>query len=175
MKTTKLQNLVLASMFAALCFVATYFTKVPSIHGYIHLGDCVVLLSGFILGPIYGGLSAGIGSMLSDLLAGCPSYIPGTFFIKALAAAISGLLLNLFLRKIHSEKGRIMFTAISGIVGAIIIVLGYLLYEGIVLHYGAGALSSVFGNIMQSGAGVIISTILYPVVVKISPRKFSMN
>ena len=49
---TKTQKIVMASLLAALCCVATMIIKIPSpLKGYLNLGDCVVLLSGWILSP----------------------------------------------------------------------------------------------------------------------------
>jgi len=86
----KTKKIVLASMLAALVFIATIIIRIPmpSI-GYINLGDCFVLLCGWILGPIYGGLAAGLGSAIADLSAGYVSYAPVTFVIKGLMAVVA--------------------------------------------------------------------------------------
>lgn len=61
------RKIVIASMLAALTCVATMIIKIPSpLKGYLNLGDCVVLGCGWVLSPIYGFLSAGIGSALAD-------------------------------------------------------------------------------------------------------------
>ena len=77
-----------AALFAALTCVMTMIVKipVPATGGYVNLGDCVVLLAGWVLGPMYGGAAAGLGSMLADLVSGYPLYAPGTFVIKACMA-----------------------------------------------------------------------------------------
>ena len=76
-KNMKTKKLIFAALFAALTCVATMIIKVPTpTMGYIHPGDSIVLLSGFLLGPLYGGLAAGIGSMFSDLFGGYFSYAP---------------------------------------------------------------------------------------------------
>ena len=93
MSDTKIRKLVLAALFAALCTIMTLVIQVPSpMQGYVNLGDCAVLLSAWVLGPLYGGAAAGVGSMLADLLSGYAHYAPGTFAIwlgKGLAAAAS--------------------------------------------------------------------------------------
>lgn len=67
--------------------------RIPSpMNGYVNLGDCFVLLSGWLLGPWYGGAAAGIGSMLTDLLSGYGYYAPGTFVIKGLDALVAALI-----------------------------------------------------------------------------------
>ena len=83
MSDKKVQKLVVSALMAALTYVATMVVQIPSpMNGYVNLGDCFVLLSGWLLGPWYGGAAAGIGSMLTDLLYGYGYYAPGTFVIK---------------------------------------------------------------------------------------------
>ena len=67
---SNLKKLVMAALFAALTCVATMSIRIPTpgTNGYIHPGDALVILSGVILGPGWGLLSAGIGSAMADLL-----------------------------------------------------------------------------------------------------------
>ncbi len=167
MKSEKVQKLVTAAMFSALCFLGTFLIKIPTFQGYIHLGDCMVLLSGLLLGPLYGGLAAGIGSCLSDLLAGYAAYIPGTFAIKAIAAALSAIIFNALITHVKNNRKPNLYVIISGIGGAIVVVFGYLAYEGIILSLGAGAIVNIPGNLIQGIAGIILGSILYPVLSKI--------
>lgn len=89
-----LKKLILAALFAALSCVATMSIRIPTpgTSGYIHPGDAVVILSGVILGPVWGFLAGGIGSALSDLIGGYFIYVPITFVIKGLVALAAGLL-----------------------------------------------------------------------------------
>lgn len=105
-KNMKTKKLIFAALFAALTCVATMIIKVPTpTMGYIHPGDSIVLLSGFLLGPLYGGLAAGIGSMFSDLFGGYFSYAPATFVIKMLTAVFASLVYRAFTKKL-SEVSR---------------------------------------------------------------------
>ena len=80
------KRIVMAAMLAALTCVATMVIKIPSpLKGYLNLGDCVVLLAGWMLSPVYGFLAAGIGSALADVFSGYVLYAPATFVIKAAA------------------------------------------------------------------------------------------
>ena len=93
MSDKKVQKLVVSALMAALTYVATMVVQIPSpMNGYVNLGDCFVLLSGWLLGPWYGGAAAGIGSMLTDLLSGYGYYAPGTFVIKGLDALVAALI-----------------------------------------------------------------------------------
>lgn len=61
----------------ALTCVLTMAVRIPSpTKGYLNLGDCAVLFSGWLLGPIYGTVAGGVGSALADLLAGYPIIFP---------------------------------------------------------------------------------------------------
>ncbi|MFR3922067.1 MAG: ECF transporter S component [Dysosmobacter welbionis] len=81
---------VMAAAFAALACVATMVVKVPSpTGGYMNLGDTVVLLGGYLLGPAWGALAGSIGPALADVLLGSPIYAPATLVIKAGMAALA--------------------------------------------------------------------------------------
>lgn len=63
---TKTKKLVTAALFAALACVATMIIKFPSpLKGYLNIGDCIVLLCGWMLSPVYGFVAAGLGSGLA--------------------------------------------------------------------------------------------------------------
>ena len=131
----KTKKLIFAALFAALTCVATMIIKVPTpTMGYIHPGDSIVLLSGFLLGK------------LSEVSGG-----------KQAA-----------------------FTAISGVVGEAFMVFGYFVFEIFLMALAAGdgfsstslaaglasSASGVPFNIVQGLFGVILSTILYPLLKK---------
>ena len=87
MRDANIKKLVLAALMAALTYVATSIVQIPSpMQGYVNLGDCIVLLSGWILGPWWGAAAGGIGSMLVDLIGGYGHYAPGTLVIKGCMA-----------------------------------------------------------------------------------------
>ena len=55
MRDMKIRKMVLAALMAALTYVATMVVQIPSpVQGYVNLGDCCVLLSGWILGAQLG-------------------------------------------------------------------------------------------------------------------------
>ena len=110
---TKTQKIVMASLLAALCCVATMIIKIPSpLKGYLNIGDCIVLLSGWILSPLYGFLAAGLGSALADVFSGYVTYAPATFIIKGLMVLIAYFGFKILQNKIGNLPSRI----ISGIV-----------------------------------------------------------
>ena len=156
----KIRKLVISALMAALTCIATMVVQIPSpMNGYVNLGDCFVLLSGWLLGPWYGGAAAGIGSMLTDLLSGYGYYAPGTFFIKGLDALAATL--------IFRAMGRTSAAAlVSGVVGEIIMVAGYFGYAALLMGEGIGAAASIPGNLVQGVVGLLIGFLLLKMVKK---------
>ena len=158
MANSKVRKTVMAAMLAALCCVATLVVQIPSpMNGYINLGDCIVLISGLILGPIWGALAAGIGSALADVIAGYMYYVPGTFVIKTLCAAVAAVVYK------KSRKG-VLSCLVSGICGESIMVVGYFLYAAIIFGEGLTAAVSIPGNLVQAALGIaVFMLIIQPV------------
>ena len=128
MKNDNLFRIVLTAMFAALVCVSTIVIQIPSpVGGYVNLGDALVLMSAFLLGPIYGGAAAGIGSALADLITGYAYYAPGTLVIKLLIAVAAALVNRAMIAGVPQMKQPLRY-AIAGIPGEIIMVVGYLFY-----------------------------------------------
>lgn len=153
----KTRNLVLAALFAALCTIMTLVIQIPSpMQGYVNLGDCGVLLSAWILGPVYGGAAAGIGSMLADLLSGYAHYAPGTLVIKGAMAVVSALIFRSF-----GTRHRLLAQGTSGVASGIILVAGYFAFACLWLGKGLAAATSIPGNIIQAFCGLIAAVALY--------------
>lgn len=175
----KLRKLIITALMAALTMVATMSIKVPSLTGgYIHPGDSIVILSGIILGPVYGSLAAGIGSMLADVFSGYASFAVATLVIKGLAA-FSSSLLYVSLNKVLSKKTyqyRLFPILISGIVTGVIVTGGYLIFEAYLLGLGLPtALTGVGFNLLQNVFGIILSIVLMPILLKVPTVKEMMG
>lgn len=156
------QRIVMAALLAALTCVATMIIKIPSpLKGYLNLGDCVVLLAGWMLSPTYGFLAAGLGSALADTFSGYVTYVPATFVIKGLMALIAFYGSKL----LHSKLGNISSRIISGIVAEVVMVAGYFIFEGFLYGFGP-SLVNIPANVIQGIAGLIIGTILVKVFEK---------
>ena len=59
-------RVVFGALLAAMVFVVTLF-RFPLLGSQVHFANAVCLLSGILLGPVWGGLAAGLGSALYDL------------------------------------------------------------------------------------------------------------
>lgn len=172
-KILSIRKLVLAAMFAALSCVATMVIQIPSpMNGYVNLGDCIVLMCGWILGPVYGGLAAGFGVMAADMFSGYMHYAIGTFIIKA-SMAVCAYYIYTALMKITNK--RIISSAVSGLVSEIIMVIGYFAYAGLLLGNGLGAAASIPGNIVQGIVGLAAGCFVYEILMKNKKIKASID
>ena len=165
------RQIVTAAMFAALTLLATFIIKIQTpTFGYIHLGDAFVLLSGFFLGPLTGGLAAGIGSALSDLLGGYAVWVPGTFVIKFFTAFVAALVFGAVTKKGTRKNIRVPGIILSGIVGEIVMVVGYFFYNVVIIGateggFGAAGIGAAFTsslaeipfNIVQGVVGIVLA------------------
>ncbi len=165
MQKVDLKKMVVAALFSALACVSTMVLHIhvpaPGVNGYIHPGDAMVILSGVILGPGYGGLAAGIGSALADLFTGHPVYIAPTFIIKFAVAVVSGLL---YRRLVKNHKKRAWLAVLlAGVADMLLVAGGYFAYECL-LYTFAGALAGVPANLVQGAAGLILAMLFYPML-----------
>lgn len=158
----KLKKLIVAAMFMALICVATMLSiPSPATNGYLNLGDCIVLLSAYMLGPVYGAAAAGVGSALADWVLGYSHYIPGTIVIKTVVALVSCLMYNILKKTKLSMTVSLIF---SGVIGEQFMVAGYFGYAALILGKGIVAATSIPGNIVQAVVGIAVSSILFKVL-----------
>ena len=161
MKSTT-QKIIFSSMLAALTCVATMVIKIPSpLNGYINLGDCIVLLSGWLLSPVYGFFAAGLGSALADLFSGYAAYAPATFLIKGLMALIACGGVKLFQKRVDKQFSRI----ISGVTAELFMIAGYWLFEGFLYGFISSAVN-IPANGLQGLAGLILGILLIHIFEK---------
>lgn len=113
----------------------------------LHLGNGFCLLAGLILGPIWGGFAAGVGSVFLDLTN--PAYIAGapiTFIFKFLMGAVCGA--------IAMDKSGHGINKRKNLIGGI---LGQLTY--IVLYIGKTFLSlNLLFGVPKEGAWATLAT-----------------
>ena len=144
-----------ALMMACVC-TATVIIKVPSpLKGYLNLGDCAVLMAGWILSPGYGFLAAGIGSALADLFSGYMTYVPATFVIKGLMALIVFVCYKLMSKRLGSLTSQI----IGGVIAEAVMVLGYFVFESFLYGF-IPSIVNIPANCVQGTAGLVMGIIL---------------
>lgn len=155
------RRLALTGLFAALGCVATMVLQVPSpTGGYMNLGDAVVILGAWLLGPVFGAVAGGIGPAMADLLSGYAVYVPGTLVIKAVMALTAALLYRTLGKK---------WLLVCAIAAEVPMVLGYWLYDALLTSLSSGAAfelclagsaAGVPSNLAQAAFGAAVSTLL---------------
>lgn len=152
-----LQDMVIVGVMAAIVFVLTYFVKIqiPTPTGPVMFkaANIFILLSGLLFGGVRGGLAAGIGSMIYDLMD--PAYIseaPVTFLRFFLIAFITGIIAY----AAHSKGENKVLTAVATVVGAVSSVALYAV-QCVVKLMLAG--SDFTAAIVASGPKLAVSTV----------------
>ena len=173
MKNMTVKRTAFIGLMAALVFVTSKFLQIPIPTAIdntrLHMGNVMCLLSGLLLGGIPGGLAAGIGSVIFDLLD--PQYItsaPFTFLFKFCMAWICGLIAH------HGGQFRKGRAAIGAITGALSYVVLYLLktyIENKILGY---ELETILITLSQKGItslanAVIAAAISIPLAISLRP------
>lgn len=146
MKRTQQKNLlytiILASIFTAIITVLTFFVKIPSHNGYVHIGDSVIFIAACVLPTPFALCCAAIGGALADTIGGYVIYIIPTLIIKALIS----LWFDNKGKKIVSKRN------IIGLIPAsIITILGYYVAEVVLVALSTSSgFSQIFRNLFTS-------------------------
>lgn len=114
MNTKKITQIALM---AALVFIGTNIgIRIPvgGSETMLHFGNVFCLLAGLLFGGVPGGLAAGIGSALFDLLGGFASEAWITFINKFLMAFIAGTIAKYTIPIIKNKLYRNTLAAICG-------------------------------------------------------------
>lgn len=142
---SKTRLIALTGLVTAVTIVFTLVVRIPvaPTKGYITLADVAVYFSAFAFGPLIGGLTAGLGTGLADLIGGYPQWMILSFFIHGLQGVIAGLI---------GRKGTLISMILGLLAGGFIMVGGYFFAASTL--YGTGpALTELPGNCIQVLAG----------------------
>lgn len=160
-----------AAMMAAMVYVVTLF-RFPLLGSKVHFANAVCLVSGLLLGPVTGGIAAGLGSALYDALAGGYDFVNVliTFVSKFAMAFVCGAIA----RRSHSRRGRVDRTVVACVLGALTYVALYMLktfiYNRFVYGYpmntvGATMLSKFIPSLINAGAAIVAAPVFYHAVL----------
>ncbi|MBQ1305110.1 MAG: ECF transporter S component [Erysipelotrichales bacterium] len=178
----RVKLLTYTAMFAVLNYAVFTFGKIniPISEGSttaIHVANAVVVLSGWFLGPIYGGLAGAIGLSIADFLD--PRYIasaPKTFFLKFMIAFLAGTAAKKLGMTTENDRHRLIvsasFSAALGLGFNVIFdpVIGYL-YKRYILRVPAEAASIILAwsagvTMFNAAVCLILSVVLYLALYK---------
>ena len=164
-------SLCFAAVMAAMVYVVTLF-RFPLFGSKVHFANAVCLLSGMLLGPVQGGIAAGLGSALYDGLAGGYDFINViiTFVSKFAMAFVCGAIINHGdVRKPHASR-----TVVAAVCGALTYVCLYMLktfiYNQFVYGYPMDVvletmLSKFIPSIINAVVAIVASPIFYHAVL----------
>ena len=164
-------KLALSAVFAALVFVVSSQIPpipIPATSGYFNVGETTIYVAALLFGPFVGALSGGIGAMLSDLYLGYGIFAPGTLVIKGIEGAIVG---SLYIGLRKTIPNTTIRAVISVIVGGLEMVIGYFLYEQIILGLEFSvALAEVPLNLGQMLVGIVIAIPIVLAIQRVFPQ-----
>ena len=158
---SKLLKLIFAGVMAAMVYVVTLF-RFPLLGSKVHFANAVCLLSGMLLGPVWGGTAAGLGSALYDAFGGGYDVLNVliTFVSKFAMAWICGALM----RKAGYEKAGIVRIVTACVVGALSYVALYM-FKSLLMYGWAGMASRFPASIINAGAAIVAAPIFYHALV----------
>ncbi len=167
--------IALVGLMGALCFASNYLSfPLPVPVGpmtRVHLGNSIVLLSGFLLGPVPGGLAAGFGAMFYDLLN--PAYVadaPYTFVFKFAMACVCGLIARLR----RADARRRVQNILAATAGQAVYIVLYLTKTYLYLVYFDRAAPEAIAVSMATKAFSSATNALLAVVVSV-PLAFALR
>ena len=116
-----IKKMTIIALFSALIIILTKI-EIRFAEYHFHLGNVMCLLCGFFLSPLSAGFSAGLGSMLYDILF-YPNgiFILTTFVNKFFMSFVTSSIKN---KVINNEKKITLI--ISGIIGEIVYIVLYM-------------------------------------------------
>ncbi len=153
-RSLKMRRITAAGLFAALIYIFTAYLHIPTGTGYTHAGDGLIYLAACILPMPYAIAAGAIGGALADGLSGFPVWIPATIIIKAITASF-------FSNK--TWKILTLRNILPIIPSALVCIVGYSLYEGIVItgELSTAAISAAFTQTPSYLVQIGTSTLLF--------------
>ena len=109
-----------AGLMAALCYIGyAVFLAISASGTKIHIGNAFVVLSAYLLGGVYGGLSGAVGLSIADIVGGYAASAPRTFITKLVIGLIVGLVAHKIakLSDEHDHAYVIRWSAIAAVCG----------------------------------------------------------
>lgn len=167
MKNNKNSIYLLAetAMMAAVVCVVTLF-RFPLLGSKVHFANAMCLIAGLIFGPVSGGIAAGLGSMLYDVLFGGYDFINGlmTFVMKFAMAWLCAMIAG------RTEGRSRVRVCLASVIGALSYVALYLIktyfwklyVDGLTQDVvWAAVVSKAPASLINAAAALIAAPIIY--------------
>ncbi len=142
-------NIAITAVMTALVMLGVLLHIAPTpVGGYIHLGDILIYFTAFAFGPVVGGVAGGLGAALSDILSGYAAFSPISLIVHGLQGYVAG-------RIAHGTTSPARL-ALAILAGAVIVVVGYFVGEGLFYGYIQPADASSAGMVAFGPAALEI-------------------
>ncbi|NLJ64856.1 MAG: ECF transporter S component [Christensenellaceae bacterium] len=158
-KNKALYSLVFTALLSALVFASNYISF-PIGQSRIHVANAVCLLASMLLGPVNGGIAAGLGSALFDL--SFPAYAAEwwiTFINKAAMAIVCGAIMH----RVEKPSKKLIY--VSAAVGSITYMVLYLFKSFIQMRFIAPVPASTIGPTLLTMLGASLTNAIFAVLV----------
>lgn len=156
-------NLALTGLMGALVIVGTFISIPIPVLGdrtMIGLGNVFCILSGLLLGPVYGGLAAGVGSGVFDLVGGWASSAPTTLINKFMMAFVCGAI-----AWSGRSEGRRLYRVIAGAVSGSLTYCVLYLFKSFVEAKLEGSANEAMAILLGTkAAATIVNAVIADVV-----------
>ena len=164
----QLTRIVFGAVMAAIICVITLF-RIPLGQSKVHFANAMCLLAGLLLGPVTGGLSAGLGSALYDVLFGGYGSLDAviTFVSKFAMAWVTAVLFRAFMKKYKdpAAKETVLPLVISCVIGALTYVALYMLKTWIFKMYVEPVPAETIPTVMIAKLGPSLINAAFAIVV----------
>lgn len=162
-----LYTVAMVGLMAALVFAGSKLEiRIPAILGVtrIHLGNSMCLLSGFLLGTVPGGIAAGLGSFLFDVIfwPGTPVDWLITFCTKFAMGAVAGFLAE---KRPLGHRTSVPAFVLYGAAGALTYVVLYLLQSFVSFYFVLGnPMPAVLVMLGEKGLTSLVNAVIAVVI-----------
>lgn len=159
------KRIVYIGMMTAVICVVT-MARFPLLGSKVHFANTMCLLAGLLFGPVSGGIAAGLGSAIYDLLLGGYGFVDGavTFITKFAMAWVCAMIVR------HDSEERFIRVIIACVCGAFAYTLLYLfktwVFQSFVYGYAqdvvwATVLSKLPASLINACLAFVSGPILY--------------
>ena len=162
-----IRTICFIGVMAALVYVVT-MVRIPFLGSKVHFANAFCLLSGMLLGPVPGGLAAGIGSAFYDVYPG--SYDLANVLITFVSKFAMAWVCAQLMPRREDTRLNLHRTVIASAIGAVTYVFLYMLktyvYQRIVYGFPLDAVgvtmwSKFIPSLINALFAVIVAPILY--------------
>lgn len=160
-------QIVFIAMMAALVCVVTFF-RFPLMGSKVHFANSMCLLSGLLLGPVGGGLAAGIGSALYDALFGGYGVLDcAVTFVSKFAMAFICALIAGHRTESGGRKFRVAAACVAGALSYVVLyMLKTFLFQRFIYGYPGDAvwvtmLSKLPASLINAVFAMVVTPLIY--------------